>query len=193
MPTAVVPEFGWRFLRQRAVRRTGEVVLPAVRVDHEDDPDLARVDQLGDLVVAPVVVAQPAQDRERLLDRQVLAGVVQPVEQHLGLVLVVGHVVGDLGRPDVAVLVALADREDVDDVGVVGFGVLDLGHHLGVVVVAAVLRRKVGSGCRGGCCQGQQRQAEDGQERGSTVHERSLPRRGRGLHRSMVLERTGTP
>ena len=159
-----------------AIRRTGEVIFPAVGIDHEDDPDLARVDELGDLGVRAVAVAQPAQDRKGLLDREVLARVVQPIEQHLGLVLVGRHVVGHLRRPDGAVLVALPDRRNVDDGRVVGLGLLNLGHHLRVRVVAAVLRREVGRGSRRWCCEGQQGQAEDGQERGSAVHGRSLPR-----------------
>ena len=42
-----------------------------------------------------------------------LARVVEGVDQDLGLVLVLGDVVADLGGPDVAALVALADREHV--------------------------------------------------------------------------------
>ena len=44
-----------------------------------------------------------------------LVGVVQAVEQDLGLVLVGADVVADLGRPQLAALVAVADREQVDD------------------------------------------------------------------------------
>ena len=48
---------------------------------------------------------------ERHLGGHVLVGVVTAVEHDLGLGLVDADVVGDLDRPDVAALVALADRE----------------------------------------------------------------------------------
>jgi len=76
-------------------------------------------------------------------DREVLPGVVQRVEEDLGLVLVGPHVVADLRRPQLSALVALADREDLDDRRVGGGDRVDLGGHLGVGVVTRVLRREV--------------------------------------------------
>jgi hypothetical protein len=78
---------------------------------------------------------------------------VERVDENLGLRLVVMDVVADLRRPDVAALVALADREHVDEVGVVRLRLLDLGDHLGQVVVPAHVRREVWlRGGRGGRC-----------------------------------------
>ena len=105
-----------------AVGRTGEVVFGAVGVDREDDPDLAAVDDVGDPLVGAVAIRQPAQDRQRLLEREVLAGVVESVEHDLGLGLVGRDVVGDLGDPQVAAPVALADRAERDDVRMGGLG-----------------------------------------------------------------------
>ncbi len=143
------------------VGRARDVVLAAIGVDHRDDPDLALVDQPGDRRVRAIAGGEPRQHGQRLLRRQVLAGVVEPVEHDLGLVLVEGHVVRHLDRPDVAALVALADRLDLDDVGVRGLRGLDRRHHLGVVVIPAVLGREGGRGGGGiGCAGGQ----EDGRE-----------------------------
>ena len=137
--------------------RAREVVDEPVGIDGEDDPDLAGVDDVRDLGIDAVVVGQEMEQVQRLLDRQVLAGVVQCVEEDLGLALIDGHVVADLRRPDIATLVALADAEDMDDVRVRDLGRLDVGDHLGVAVVARIFRRKVGrsDGCRGECEQDQ--------------------------------------
>ena len=53
---------------------------------------------------------QLADQVQRHLDRQVLARVLAGGEQHLGLALVDADVVGDLDRPQLAALVAGADR-----------------------------------------------------------------------------------
>ena len=113
-----------------------------------------------------VVVGQPAQDREGLLGAKVLAGVVEGVDQDLGLGLVRRHVVADLGGPDVTALVALADREDRDDVGVVRLRLHDLVDQLGPVVVAAHRGREV--------------RLRGGQRRRARQPERRSRRRGAG-------------
>ncbi len=99
-----------------------------------------------------------------LLERDVLAGVVQAVEQDLRLGLVVVDVVADLGRPDLPALVGLADAEEADDVRM---GILhgpDLRDHLAVCVIATVRRREVGGRDRhrshGRSGDGRQRQAK---------------------------------
>ena len=65
----------------------------------------------GDPRIVAVAVDEPVEDVERHLDAHVLVGVVAAVEHDLGLGLVDADVVGDLDRPEVAALVALADRE----------------------------------------------------------------------------------
>ena len=125
---------------------TGDVVLGAVGVDHEHDPDLARVDDLGDARVDAVAVDEPVEDVQRHLGRHVLVGVVGAVEHDLGLVLVGRDVVRDLDRPDVAALVALADREARHDRRVGGRHGGDLGGDLGVAVVALLAGRELGRG-----------------------------------------------
>ena len=136
-----------------AERVAGEVEAHPVRVEGEDDEDLAAVDEAAHGPVRRVVAGQPAEGRERLLDREVLARVVERVDEDLGLRLVVVDVVTDLRRPDVPALVALADGEHVDEVGVVRLRLLDLGDHLGQVVVPAHVGREVrlrgGRGRRG--------------------------------------------
>ena len=91
-----------------------------------------------------VVVGQQVEQVERLLDGHVLAGVVEGVEQDLGLGLVDRDVVADLGRPDRPALVARPDREDVDDRRLGRLDGLDLGLHLGVVVIGTVPSREAG-------------------------------------------------
>ncbi len=71
-----------------------------------------------------------------------LAGVLMVDEQHLGLGLVGAGVVGDLAGPDCAPPVRGAETEQREDVGMVERGLLQLGHHLGVVVVGRVGGRK---------------------------------------------------
>ena len=144
MPTYDDPLLGCRFLRHARYGLAGQVVLAAVGIDHEHDEDLALVHDPGDPRVGAVAVGQPAKDRQGLLYREVLAGVVEAVEQDLGLGLVGGDVVGDLDRPDLAALVTLADRELADDARVIGDGRVDLLDHLRVVVIAGVLGREVG-------------------------------------------------
>ena len=136
-------------LAPEPVRVAGDVVDVPVRVEREDDPDLAGVDHGAHAGVGRVVARERVEEGERLLQAEPLAGVVQGVDQDLRLRLVERHVVGDLGDPDVAPLVALPDREDVDEVGVGGLDGVDLGHHLGVGVVAAVAARVVRLGGRG--------------------------------------------
>ena len=88
---------------------------------------------------------------------------VQGVEQDLGLLLVGRDVVRDLRRPDLAVLVALADRELLDDRRVVGDGLVELRDHLGVGVVAGVLRGEIrGGDGRDGGHEGEQQETGKG-------------------------------
>ena len=82
-----------------------DVELRAVGVHREHDPDLARVDDRGDPRARPVAVGQPVEDVQGHLEAHVLVGVVEAVEQDLGLVLVGPDVVADLGRPQLAALV----------------------------------------------------------------------------------------
>ena len=103
-------------LAPRAVWVPGQVELSTVGVDHEHDEDLAAVDEPRDPLIRAVVVGQPAQDRQGLLRRQVLTGMVEGIEHDLGLRLVRGDVVGDLGGPDLAALVGRADGELLHDV-----------------------------------------------------------------------------
>ena len=126
-----------------AERGAGEVIAHAVRVDGKDDEGLALVHEARGLLVRAVAVRQPAQDRQRLLRGQVLAGVVEGVDEDLRLVLVHGHVVADLGHQDHAALVAPADGEDAHDVRVVHGGLADLANQLRPVVVPAPAGRPV--------------------------------------------------
>ena len=125
-------------LAPRPVWRAGEVVAHAVGVEGEDDEHLARVHEACHGLVRPVVARQPAEERERLLGRQVLPCVMQGVDQDLRLRLVLRDVVADLGHPDVQAQGALADREQGHDRRVVHGGLLDLVDQLRPVVVPAV-------------------------------------------------------
>src|SRR5690606_31532795 len=75
---------GLGVLPPRLVGAVGDVVLAAVRVDVGQDPDLPGIDQLGHLGVAAVVLGEGAQQVDRHLHGQVLAGVLGVGEQHLG-------------------------------------------------------------------------------------------------------------
>ncbi len=111
-----------------------------------------RVDDRRDARVDAVAVHEPVEDVQRHLGRHVLVGVVGAVEHDLGLRLVGRDVVGDLDRPDVATLVALADREERHDRRVRRGHGCDLGRDLGVAVVALLAGRELGCGrdrCRG--------------------------------------------
>ena len=85
-----------------------------------------------------VLAGQLVDQVERHLDREVLARVLAGAEQHLGLALVDADVVGDLDRPQLAALVAGADRGARDQVRVRGDRRVDLRAGLGIVVVAGV-------------------------------------------------------
>ncbi len=98
---------------------------------------------------------------------------VQGIDEDLGLVLVGPDVVRDLRGPDLAVLVALPDRELLHDRGMVGDRLVELGHHLGVVVVPGVLRGETsgdgrGSGEQQETGKGGGKGAHGGQSDGST-------------------------
>src|SRR5215470_8017639 len=125
------------------VRAGGDVVLAAVGVQVGQDPDLARVDQIGDLGVGAVATGEQVHQVEGHLDGEVLAGVLVVGEQHLGLVLVGSDVVGDLDRVDRPALVRGADRGAADQRRVGAGQLVDRGHHLRVVVVPGVGRREV--------------------------------------------------
>ncbi len=166
-PDVARPGVWLAVLAPRAVGRVGavnagQVVLGTVRVDVEDDPDLASVHEGGHGRVRPVVVGEEMERVEGLLERQVLAGVVEGVEEDLGLGLVRGDVVADLGDPDVPTLVALADRVDLDDVGVGRGDGVDLGDHLVVAVIERIPRREIGGGCRRGGAAEHDRGERDG-------------------------------
>ena len=75
-----------------------------------------------------------------------LVGVVEAVVEDLGLGFVRGDVVTDLGRPQLAPLVALPDREAADDIGMGGGDGGDLRRHLRVGVVGGPAGREVGRG-----------------------------------------------
>ena len=98
---------GLAVLAPRPVAAGGDVVLGAVRVDRRDDPDLPAVHDVADPGVGGVVVGVLVQQVQRHLHGQVLPGVVVGLVEHLGLVLVGAHVVGDLHRDDVPALVRL--------------------------------------------------------------------------------------
>ncbi len=122
----------------------GDVVLGAIGVHREDEPDLAAVDDVGDAAVVAVAVHQPGHDLEHHLDAHVLVGMVAAVEQDLRLVLVGRDVVGDLHRVQLATLVALADAEPLRDVGMrVGDRLRECGD-LRVGVIALVAAWEVG-------------------------------------------------
>ena len=126
------------------------------------------------MALVPYSRGERLQQVEGLLQAQALAGVVEGVDQDLGLVLVDGDVVGNLGDPDVAALVALADRHHIDDVGVRGLRRVDLVDHLLVGVVQGVVAGVVGlAGGDGG-----DPDRETGGER-ERERERERSRRGR--------------
>jgi hypothetical protein len=124
------------------------VVLGAVRVQVEDDRDLAGVDDPGDPTVAAVPVDQGAEDGNRHLGGHVLTAVDATVEQDLRLVLVGPGVVAHRGRPQLAPLERLADAEHASDPGAPIGDRGDLGDHLVVVEIAGILRRERRRGSR---------------------------------------------
>ena len=141
-----VPGVGWRFLRQlwslppeMSNSLPSGLTTKTIQISRESDDG-------RDPRVVAVAIDEPVHDRERHLGGHVLVGVVPAVEHDLGLGLVDADVVGDLDRPDVAALVALADREAVDDVRVGGRHRGDLGCHLGVAVVAGPPGRELRRG-----------------------------------------------
>ncbi len=161
----------------------------AVGIDAEDDPDLARVHDVRDAGVLAVAVGEPVQDVQGHLDAHVLVGMGVAVEEDLGLVLVGGHVVGDLGRPQLATLVALADREPLDDVRVGGLDGEDVGGDLRVRVVALEALGEVAR--RERRRRREQRHEEEGDDEGGRrdaghaalgVHVPMVPARRKGDH-----------
>ena len=148
----------------------GDVVLGAVRVGQEEDVDLARVDDVRDPRVDAVPVDKPVEDLQAHLDAHVLVGMVGAVEEDLGLGLVGRHVVGDLGHPQLATLVALADREHRDDVRVGRGDRVDLVGQLGVAVEPLPALRELGRGHAAGGPDDEdegRRQAGDDGQRGA--------------------------
>ena len=143
---------GLAVLAPAAIRVAAQVVLQAIGVDHGDDPDASRVHDVGDALAEgrglAVLAGQQLEDVEGHLGRQVLTGVMQPIEHDLGLALVGADVVADLRREDGPALVAVAEGEDTHDVRVRGLGIHERLDHLGVAVIPRVLRRDSRSGPR---------------------------------------------
>ena len=136
------PGVGWRFLRQKWNRpplmsnwAPSGFISNTIQISREFTMSVIRA-------LRSVVVGEPVEDVQGHLEAHVLVGVVDAVEQDLGLVLVDADVVADLGRPQLPALVALADGEQVDDVRVRGGDRMDLRDHLGVGVVALPARRE---------------------------------------------------
>ena len=105
-----------------------------------------------------------------------------------GSVLVGRDVVGDLGDPQVAALVALADRADRDDVRVGRLGRLDLGDHLRVRVVAGVLGREVGGGRRRR--RDERRSGRQGEREGEGQGEPDARPQGAVVHAGIIAVRS---
>ncbi len=106
-----------------------------------------------------------------------LACVVERIEQHLRLVLVGRDVVGDLHRPQLATLVALADAEAARDVGM---RVRDRSRDRGdlrVAVIALISLGELGPGKSGrrGEDQDGERGRDDRHEAGSAGGPRHAP------------------
>ncbi len=88
------------------------IVQIAVGIDHRDEVGLPVVDQIGDLRIASVVLAEIADRLDQHVDGDGLARVVECVEKHLGFVgLVDLDVVRQLDGPDVITLVRGPQRE----------------------------------------------------------------------------------
>ncbi len=168
MPTALVPAFGWRFLRHARYGACGPLV--AVRSYSPPSGFSAKTiqisrpfDEARDGRVRAVVIRQQVQGVERLFDGHVLAGMVEGVEQDLGLSLVHRDVVADLRRPDGPAQVAGPEPEDIDDRRFGRLDGLDVGLRLGVVVIGAVPRREAGCGGRAGSrCEDDRREERGG-------------------------------
>ncbi len=134
-----------------------DVVHGAIRVEHRDDPDLARVDDRGHALAErrrlPVVVGQQMDQVQALLGGEVLAGVHVALDEDLRLSLVAIGVVADLDRPDRPALEAVADARQPGDpvrrtLPVRSRHALQVRGHLGVGVVARVAGGEVGNVCR---------------------------------------------
>ena len=117
--------------------------------------------------VGSVAVDEPVEDVQRHLDAHVLVGVGATVEQDLGLRFVHVHMVRDLGGPQLAALVALADRKDRHDVWMSRRHGRDVCGDLGVAVIALFAGRELG---RRGDRRGHQRdeRAEDDSKGGAS-------------------------
>ncbi len=142
----------------------GDVVLGAIGVEQEDDPDLAAVDDLPDAAVRPVAIDQPAHDLEGHLDAHVLVRVGAAVVEDLRLRLVGPHVVGDLHGPQFATVMALADRDALGDVRMGRDDGLRRCADLRVGVVALVSRGELVRG-EGGGGEGDESAERDGGQR----------------------------
>ena len=116
---------------------------------------------------------------QRHLDAHVLVGVRATVEQDLRLILVGADVVRDLGRPELATEIALADGEALDDVRMRSRDRGDVRRHLGIRVVALVALRELVREDRGRRDQREHEQADG--ERG-----RRELRETAGCHEPMV-------
>ena len=95
-------------------------------------------DPLAQARALTVLADEQVQDAEGHLRAQMLTRVVQAVEEDLRLALVGARLVGHLGRPELATLVAPADGEEPHDVRVRRRDLSDVLDHLRVRVVAGV-------------------------------------------------------
>ena len=87
--------------------------MNTIQVRRRSTSLVTRLPRLGALAV---LAGQQVEHVDGHLGAEVLARVVEAVEEDLGLALIGADVVADLGGPQLAALVALADGEDAHDV-----------------------------------------------------------------------------
>ena len=121
-------------------------MLGAIGIDHRDDPDVARIEHVGDLGIA-TVVHQVLGEHQRDLQAHVLAGVVVAHEDRARLAARAGGQVGlvavDVHGPQIASFGALADGLQLDHVGVAGFELVERVDQARISVKALVAGGKV--------------------------------------------------
>ena len=131
------------FTPQAKVRATN-IIFGAIGIEGRNNPDIALVDEIGDLAIEAVVLHQIVDQKKRLFDGEMFAGVgVGENENGFFIGFVCIRLIGDAQSPDISLFDGFAQADQAHDVGVLSGNGVDIGHHLVVIVIVFKMKGEI--------------------------------------------------